>query len=263
MDKWNAQEYRKNSQNQYRWGMELVSKTGVKTGDSVLDIGCGDGKITAEIAKKASGGKTVGLDSSAKMLKLGKKLFPASEYPNLSFKKADAQKFDVKGPFDLVFSNACLHWIKDQNKVLKNINKVLRPGGRIFFQMGGKGNAGIMNEIMDNMINNDEWKKYFKKFKGAYYFYSPEEYNVFLKKNGIQPVRVFLTPKVAVHEGATGLAAWVRTTWLPYTHMVPVKLRESFIGEAVNKYLTATKQIDNKIVQMKMIRLQVEAVKPF
>ncbi len=262
MDKWDAKDYAKNSQNQYKWGMEVVEQAGVKTGESVLDIGCGDGKITAQIARKAFDGRVVGIDASGKMLKLGRELFPGDEYSNLSFKKSDAQDFNFDGVFDIAFSNACLHWMKDQNKVLKNVYKALRPGGRVFFQMGGKGNAGIMNKLMDKQIKKDKWKKYFKGFKGAYWFYSPAEYKKFLAESGLKPVRVYLVPKVAEHKGEEGLTAWFRTTWLPYTHLVPVSLRETFISEAVDSFTKATKQMGNTVIKMPMMRLQVEAVKP-
>lgn len=262
MDKWNALDYRKNSQNQYKWGMELAALSGVRRGESVLDIGCGDGRITAEIAKKSFDGRVVGIDASGKMLKLGRELFGTDEYSNLSFKKSDAREFDFNGVFDLAFSNACLHWMKDQNKVLKNVYKSLRPGGRIFFQMGGKGNAGIMNKIMDNLIQEDAWKKYFRKFTGAYYFYSPFEYKRFLAGSGLKPVSVKLVPKIAEHKGTAGLAAWFRTTWLPYTHLVPVSKRETFINEAVERFIKATKQGGKQVIKMSMMRLQVEAVKP-
>ena len=261
MDKWNAEKYRKNSQNQYKWGVELAQKAGIKAGENVLDVGCGDGKITAVLATMAKGGKTVGSDSSAKMLKLAKKMFPVSSNPNLSFVRKPAQSIDFKGEFDLVFSNACMHWIQEQGKALKCISRALKPSGRIFFQMGGKGNAGIMNRIIDKMTEQAEWEKYFPNKFFTYFFPSPAEYRKLLKQNGLKPVKVYLLPKVAEHKGAEGLFAWIETTWLPYTHRVPAAKRKKFIDEAVLKFVKATKQVGNRVIKMPMMRLQVEAVK--
>jgi trans-aconitate 2-methyltransferase len=261
MDKWDAKKYRRNSANQYKWGVELAKKAGIKAGENVLDVGCGDGKITAVLARMAKGGKTIGADSSAKMLKLAKKMFPASSNSNLSFVKKPAQNIDFKGEFDLVFSNACMHWIKEQAKALKCISRALKPGGRVFFQLGGKGNAGIMNRIMDKMIGQKNWKKYFKRKFFTYFFPSPAEYRQLLRQSGLKPVKVFLLPKVAEHKGAEGLFAWIETTWLPYTHRVPGAVRNKFINEAVEKFIKATKQVGNRVIKMPMMRLQVEAIK--
>jgi len=241
--------------------VELAKKAGIKAGESVLDVGCGDGKITAVLAKMAKGGKTVGSDSSGKMIKLAKKVFPASSNPALSFVKKPAQNIDFKGEFDLVFSNACMHWIQEQGKALGCISRALKPGGRIFFQMGGKGNAGIMNLLIDKMTQEKEWKKYFPKKFFTYFFPSPAEYKKLLKQNGLKPVKVYLLPKVAEHKGAEGLFAWVETTWLPYTHRVPAAKRNTFINQAVGNFIKATKQVGNSVIKMPMMRLQVEAVK--
>lgn len=261
MDRWDAAKYRKNSQNQYKWGVELAKKANIKAGESVLDVGCGDGKITAIIAKMAKGGKTVGADSSAKMLKMAKKMFPVSSNKNLRFIKKRAQNIDFKGEFDVVISNACMHWIKEQAKVLKRISAALIPGGRVFIQMGGNGNAGTMTKIVEAMTLQKDWKKYFKKPYFTYFFPSPAEYKMLLTQNGLKPVNVYLQPKVAKHKGVEGLFAWIETTWLPYTHKVPASMRDRFINEAVEKFIKATKQVGKSIIKMSMMRLQVEAVK--
>jgi trans-aconitate 2-methyltransferase len=262
MDNWNAEQYRRNSQNQYKWGVELAKKAGIKAGESVLDIGCGDGKITAVIAKMAKGGKTVGADSSSKMLRLAKKMFPASGNKNLSFVKKRAQNMDFKSEFDVVVSNACMHWIKEQVKVLKRISAALKPGGRLFIQMGGKGNAGTMTRIVEKMTGQKDWKKYFKRPYFIYFFPSPAEYKVLLKQSGLKPVNVYLKPKTAKHKGVLGLFKWIETTWLPYTHKVPAEMRSRFINEAVEKFVKVTKQTGKDVIRMPMLRLQVEAVKP-
>jgi trans-aconitate 2-methyltransferase len=261
MEKWDAKEYRKNSSNQYRWGVELAKKAGIKRGDNVLDIGCGDGRITAIIAKSSGNGRVMGADSSAAMLKLAKKMFPPSSCPNLRFVQSDARKLRFNGGFDVVFSNACLHWVHEHDRVLAGVNKVLKPGGRIFFQMGGKTNAYLMSKIMQGMIRTRDWEKYFRDFKFPWFYPSPAEYRSLLKRHGLKPVRVFLVPKVAEHKGADGLFAWMKTTWLPYAHRVPARRRNAFISQAVQMFLKATKQAEKGIVRMPMMRLQVEAVK--
>ncbi len=135
---WNAQDYAENSQNQFQWAQELIPKLKLQGKEALLDIGCGDGKITAELARCLPKGRAVGIDSSEKMIDLAKKAFPQKDYLNLCFQVMDARKLTFKSEFDIVFSNAALHWIVDQNAVLAGVQRSLKPGGRMLFQMAGK-----------------------------------------------------------------------------------------------------------------------------
>lgn len=83
---WDAKDYAKNSQNQFRWAKELIPKLKLKGNEALLDIGCGDGKITVELAKCLPYGRAVGIDSSAGMINLAQNAFPQKDYPNVASK---------------------------------------------------------------------------------------------------------------------------------------------------------------------------------
>ena len=91
MYKWDATDYQKNSAVQLTWGKELIAKLDLHGNEHILDIGCGDGKVTAEIAAHVPDGKVVGIDSSSGMIDLARATFPANNSPNLSFFQMDAQ----------------------------------------------------------------------------------------------------------------------------------------------------------------------------
>ncbi|MEJ2544020.1 MAG: methyltransferase domain-containing protein, partial [Calditrichaceae bacterium] len=116
---WDAKDYEQQSANQQKWARELIEKLNLQGNEHILDIGCGDGKVTAEIAAKIADGKITGIDNSASMIKLAQTNFPKTQYPNLSFKIGDARSFAFSNQFDLVFSNAVLHWVIDHRPVLK------------------------------------------------------------------------------------------------------------------------------------------------
>src|SRR5208283_3749020 len=120
---WNAQDYAKNSANQFQWAQELIPKLKLQGNEKLLDIGCGDGKITAELARCLPDGRVVGVDSSEKMINLAKSSFPSKDYPNLSFQVTDARKLTFQSEFDRAFSNAALHWIVDQKAVLCSVQR--------------------------------------------------------------------------------------------------------------------------------------------
>lgn len=256
---WNADDYAKNSSAQLGWAEELLAKLALKGNESVLDIGCGDGKITARIAQRVKDGYVFGIDSSANMIQHACKQFPVTEYPNLFFRHMDATQIHLLEKFDLAFSNATLHWVKEQNAVLSGVHRCVRSGGKLLFQMGGQGNAAEIFTTLQGIIDHPRWQRYFQAFKPPYHFYGPEEYKRWLVQNGFRPVRVELLLKDMQHKGAEGVKGWLRTTWFPYTDRLPVELREIFLEEIVERY-AAIHPIDSMgNTHINMVRLEVEA----
>ena len=109
-------------------------------------------KVTAEIASYLKNGCVLGLDSSREMIELAKKKFPYKDYSNLTFQIRDVRELEYNEKFDLVFSNAALHWIKNHIIVLKTIQRSLKLGGRVLIQMGGQGNARDVIKVVDEII---------------------------------------------------------------------------------------------------------------
>jgi trans-aconitate 2-methyltransferase len=259
---WDAKDYAKNSQNQLQWAQELIPKLKLRGNEALQDVGCGDGKITAEIARCLPDGRAVGVDSSKEMITLAQKTFPKEDYPNLSFKVMDAKELCFQPEFDLAFSNAALHWIVDQNAVLAGVARSLKGGGRLLFQMAGKGNAQDILSIIDELSNVEPWKKYFSNMTFPYGFYNPQEYRQFLAAANLKAVRVELFCRDMKHQGKDGLAGWVRTTWLPFTDRLPETLKPKFVESIVNRYLALHPADDAGVVHVGMMRLEVEATKP-
>jgi len=107
--KWNATDYAKNSSAQLQWAQELMAKLELSGNESVLDIGCGDGKISAQLAQVLKNGRVLGIDLSEEMIQLASQQYPQTTNPNLSFLQRDASKIHVPERFDIAFSNATLH----------------------------------------------------------------------------------------------------------------------------------------------------------
>jgi len=259
---WDANDYAKNSQNQYQWAKELIPKLKLKGNETLLDIGCGDGKITAELAECLPNGRAIGIDSSTQMIKLAQNTFPSKDHTNLSFQVMDARKLLFKSKFDMIYSNAALHWIVDQKSVLQGVQKSLKTGARILFQMAGKGNAQAVLGIFDDLLAEEPWKEFFEGFAFPYGFFSAEEYKTFLVEAGLKPLRVELFSKDMRHAGEKGLAGWIRTTWLPYTERLPIEKRDKFVKEIVKRYIKNHPIGADSVVHLGMIRLEVEAYKP-
>ncbi|HEY8097467.1 MAG TPA: class I SAM-dependent methyltransferase, partial [Methylobacter sp.] len=154
---WNAKDYERNSQAQQKWARELIANLNLAGVEDILDLGCGDGKVTAEIAGLVGDGSVVGVDNSMQMIELAKEKYSQDQHPNLSFQVMDASDLSFEGCFDLVFSNAALHWVKNHKPVIEGLYKSLRIGGKILLRMGGKGDAEGILSIMDDLKASDKW----------------------------------------------------------------------------------------------------------
>ncbi|HTV41704.1 MAG TPA: methyltransferase domain-containing protein [Candidatus Sulfotelmatobacter sp.] len=257
--KWDAAGYAAHSVVQQAWARELIAKLGLRGTEQILDVGCGDGKVTAEIARAIPNGSATGIDASAEMIAFAQKTFPKKQVPNLEFHVMDARNIKFDSPFDLVFSNAALHWVDDHQRFLAGAASVLNPGGRLVVSCGGKGNAQDVFVALLPELRSRRWREFFRKMPNPYFFYTPEEYRKWLVKAGFTSHTVRLAPKDAAYPGAEGFAAWLRTTWIPYVQRVPEHLREEFINAVTGRYIAKHPPDAENKVHVQMVRLEIEA----
>lgn len=261
MVKWNAQDYSRHSSAQLGWARELIGKLELSGNERVLDIGCGDGKVTAEIARLVPNGSVLGTDKSEEMIRFAQEAFSTNEWPNLRFEVIDARNLAFDGEFDVVFSNAALHWIVDHRPVVRGIARALVPGGHCLLQMGGCGNAQLIVDTISSGFCLKRWGHYFSGMQFPYGWYGPEDYEPWLREVGLMPVSIKLLPRDMKQSGAEGLAGWIRTTWLPYTQRLPESERDEFILDVVDAYLSRCPLDSQGFAHVPMVRLEVAAVK--
>jgi trans-aconitate 2-methyltransferase len=259
MYKWNPEDYQQNSTGQQKLAQGLLDKVRLNGNESILDIGCGDGKITAQIASYATQGFVLGTDFSEEMIEFAKQKFPHSDFPNLNFECRDARDLNYDGQFDLIVSFSCLHWIKEHLPILEGIKRALKPNGKAILQFGGKGNAKEIQAAVNAIAARSKWQQYFHDFTFPYAFYDTEQYRNWLSAVGLEAQRVELVPKEMAHQGKEGLQAWLRTTWMPYTSRIPTELRSDFIEEVADRYLIYNPVDAAGMVYVGMIRLEIEA----
>ena len=129
----------------YHYGESLVKELNSQPNEQILDLGCGTGELTQQIS--ASGACAIGIDSSAELIATAQQRFP-----NIEFRRQDAAQLSDTEQYDAIFSNAVLHWIKDQSAVTRGMFQVLRPGGRLVAEFGGQGNVQtIVNALRETL----------------------------------------------------------------------------------------------------------------
>ncbi len=190
---WDAARYQARHSYVFAYGESLIDMLAPRPGERILDLGCGSGQLTAKIAE--SGAQVMGLDRSEEMIAEARSNFPA-----LNFDVADAANFTLDPPFDAVFSNAALHWVKDADGVARSVARALHPGGRFVVEMGGKGNVQAMIDALREVAGPVE---------SPWYFPSVGEYTSLLEPNGFEISFAALFDRPTRVEGEDGLEDWL------------------------------------------------------
>ena len=190
-----------------------------KPGESILDLGCGDGQLTQRVA--ATGALVRGVDASAEMVAAARtRGIDAVRAPAESLPYPDAE-------FDAVFSNAALHWVRDQDAMMAQVHRVLKPGGRFVAEMGGQGNiAAIRVALMAVLARH----KFGDREDGVNYYPTAEAYTHRLSRHSFQVQRIALIPR-PTPLAAGGMKGWLRTFRSGVLAGLPLELRETVVEE--------------------------------
>ena len=195
---------------------DLIDLLDPKPGERILDLGCGTGHLTAQIAER--GADVTGIDASPDMIGQARQ-----NYPKLKFKLADARDFHFEEPFDAVFSNAALHWIPDAAPVIASVAAALKPGGRFVLEMGVLGNIARITAVLEQVL---------PKGRNPWYFPSAAEYATILEQHGfeIQMLSTFERWNRLEHP-ERGLREWLEMFAGSWFEGVPEKTKPILLTE--------------------------------
>lgn len=175
--KWKPELYNEKHSFVYRYGENLIELLDPKENQRILDLGCGSGHLTFKINQLAK--ETIGIDKSSEMISDAK-----SKFPSIEFQVADASNFRFNEKFDSIFSNATLHWVKNQRNAIKCMYENLNLEGKIVLEFGGKGNV---QTIVNELRNSLRTRGYSKQSNlDLWYFPSIGEYSIELESVGFR-----------------------------------------------------------------------------
>jgi trans-aconitate 2-methyltransferase len=225
--RWDAEKYDSVKGPQVDAGRELISIAHVKETDEILDIGCGTGKLTFELARLASKGSVIGIDPSEDMLEKARKTYDG--IGNVSFALLAAESMAFAGRFDLAFSNSALQWVRNQQIALELIHRSLKDGGRITFQLPARNFCKEFFGYAGNAITLLGFEKYFNNWQKPWYLPDTEGYVSILTKAGFGRINVFYRDYRIVFDSVNGVIDWWTSAGLrPYLDMLPHKEQEYF-----------------------------------
>jgi len=206
--------------------------------ERILDVGCGDGKITVQIAERADKGTVVGVDPSRDMINFAAAHFGA--VPNLRFKVADACRLPFEKEFNLVVSFNALHWIPDQETALRSMRSTLANDGKAQLRLVPKGPRKSLEDVVEEIRKTPRWNAYFADFRDPYLHLTPEEYAALAERTGFSVLGVSNKDHAWNFGSRTAFAGFSAVGLVAWTNRLPATERADFINDVLDRYQDVT-----------------------
>jgi trans-aconitate 2-methyltransferase len=235
MTEWNASGYDRISTLQDAMAQEVLSLLRLGGSERVLDVGCGNGRVTAEIADRVQQGSIVGIDPSNEMVAFAAQHF---NRPNVHYEVGDARQLRFKSEFDLVVSFNALHWIREveQGHALRSIRAALRPSGLAQLRLVPKGQRQSLEDVTEETRRSARWSPYFDGFHDPYLHLTPEQYATLAEDNGFR-VQSLNTSDHAWNFGSrAGFVAFGAVTFVEWSKYIPELERLEFVEDVLDRY---------------------------
>jgi trans-aconitate 2-methyltransferase len=252
-----GKKYEKASAHQKEWGTKLIAELGLRGDEHVLDLGCGDGTLTTQIAALLPQGEVVGIDASQGMIEAA---LPKAR-DNLRFLLMDINELDFFERFDVVISNATLHWVKDHQRLLENVHRSLRVGGRLRFNFAGDGNCAHFFKVVQEAMAREAFAKDFTNFEWPWYMPAADAYLALAESSGLRHIHVWGENADRYFPDEEAMIRWVdQPSLVPFLAHIKAENKKAFRGYVVKRMTEETRQDDGRCFET-FRRINVVATK--
>jgi trans-aconitate methyltransferase len=228
---WDAWTYDKVSGNvQLEWGRKLLDKRRWIGNERVMDAGAGSGNLTKILADKVSQGQVYAVDADPNMVQQAKSNL--SGWRNVQVIQSSMDKVNLPTEVDVIFSNAALHWVVDQEGVFLHFWQLLKPNGELLIDYGGHGNLERPLSVIFKEMRSDQFKEHFANWKQSWYFPKSDETKRLLQKAGFKDIKVNLSSQTIPFSDRQSFATFVKTVIMkPFMGYLPdAKKQEQFLN---------------------------------
>jgi trans-aconitate 2-methyltransferase len=224
---WDAATYDRVSQPQVAWAKPVLDRLELRGDETVLDAGCGSGRVTGLLIERLPRGRVIAVDSAPAMVARARQALAERAEVHLQ----DLAELRLEERVDAVFSNAVFHWVLDHERLFTRLFDALRPGGRMEAQCGGAGNIETFHDAVSRLADRPPFSSYFEGWTGPWNFAGAEETEARLTQAGFTDVRCWLedwpVEPPEPHE-------YLRTVCLGHhLEQLPDELRDTLVGRVV------------------------------
>jgi len=238
-----GKKYQKASTHQKEWGNKLISELKLKGDEKILDLGCGDGVLTQTLSNLVPDGSVLGVDASNGMIEVAKQ----KESSNLKFLLMDIDKLATDEKFDIIFSNAALHWVKNHRKLYEKLSTFLNENGMIRFNFAADGNCSYFFNIVKMTIQEKEYQEDFKDFDWPWFMPTLDEYKKLIDDFSFSNVKIWEENADRFFPNKEALIGWIeQPSIVPFLEYLPDSKKEPFTNEIIEKMLKFTIQDDGR-----------------
>jgi trans-aconitate methyltransferase len=217
-------------------GNEQLKRVQLHGSERVLDVGCGDGKITAKIASRLPRGSVVGVDPSQSMIDFATERHGPPHAPNLGFHVGDARLLGFVAEFDLVVSFNALHWVLDQQAALSSIRAALKPAGAAILRMVSKGDRTSIEAVFEETRSQPRWANAFVGFRAPFVHFTPDEYRALAARSGLAVREIQVEDRAWDFETRQAFFAFCRVGCIAWLSRLSENDWPAFINEALDRY---------------------------
>ena len=245
---WDASSYDRVSDVQAEWSKVVLDRLDLSGDETVLDAGCGSGRVTRLLLERLPQGRVIGVDASPSMIEMAREALPE----RTEFIVSDLLAIELEDAVDAVFSNATFHWILDQRRLFERLHAALRPGGALEAQCGGIGNLDEFLNSLENVNGDERFSPYVRGVASAWNFASPGDTELRLEGAGFESIRCWLEERV---EKPREPREFLRTVCLgAHLERLPEHLHDAYL-DTVLEYIPRPLTLD-------YVRLNISARRP-
>lgn len=244
---WDGATYDRISMPMERLGRAVLERLPLRGDETVLDAGCGSGRVTALLLDRLPEGRVIGVDGSAAMIDAARRRLG----DRVDLRVADLAQLDLNGePVDAILSTATFHWIPDHERLFARLRAVLRDGGRLVAQCGGRGQVAAVDAAVRTVGADEPFAAHLSGWGGPWTFAGADETAERLERAGFRDVRTWLERRPVAFDDRR---AWLGTIVLgSHLERLPAELREPFL-DAVEAHLGDDAEVE-------YVRLNLDAV---
>jgi trans-aconitate methyltransferase len=229
---WDAQTYDEVSRDvQLLWGRRVLEKRRWLGNEMVVDAGAGTGNLTKILAKRVPEGQVYAVDADANMVQQAKSNLAG--WKNIEVIHSSMENVHIPTRVDVIFSNAALHWVLDQEALFSHFWQLLKPNGELLIEYGAQGNLERALSVIFKIMHSEQFKEYFVNWKQSWYFPKPGETERLLQKAGFRDIQVNLSSQGTSFPDRQSFANFVKTVIMkPFLgYLDDTMNREQFLEE--------------------------------